>query len=367
MLAAFMRTHYRSGAQALDEREPHIGHRGLAIESAFTFERVYELIQRGIFRSRQRERALDKRVALDHFRRGESKRQPRLARRRLKHVHERVNATVHLAKWIALSRVGRAKIDAFGHLSIQRDMHRMIDELVDAFILYRGNGHHGNAERGLELVDAHRTAIGAKLVHHVQRKHHGNIELHELQRKIEVSLDIGRVNDVDNGCGRIVDKKIARNDFLIRIRRQRIDARKVDHGRLGMAPQLAFLFVNRHTREIAHMLVRARELVEERSFAAVLVARQGERYRLSLRDGLTHVANALVARSARLANARMPGVNHRRNGRGTIRRRGELVDGRYRHLLGIGNAQSKLIAAQLNLQRVAHGRHFAQPHADTRR
>ena len=77
-------------------------------------------------------------------------------------------------------------------------------------------GTTGNAERGLELIDAHRAAIGAKLVHHVQRKHHGNIELHELQRKIEVSLDIGRVNDVDNGCGRIVDKKIARNDFLIR-------------------------------------------------------------------------------------------------------------------------------------------------------
>ena len=55
MLAALMRAHYRSSAQALDEREPHIGHRGLAIESAFTFERVYELIQCGIFRSRQRE------------------------------------------------------------------------------------------------------------------------------------------------------------------------------------------------------------------------------------------------------------------------------------------------------------------------
>ena len=177
-------------------------------------------------------------------------------------MHERVNATVHLAKWIALSRVGRAKIDAFGHLSIQRDMHRMIDELVDAFILYRGNGHHGNAERGLELVDAHRSAVGTKFVHHVQRKHHGNIEFHELQRKVEVSLDVGRVDDIDNDRGRIVDEKIARNDFLIRIRRQRIYARKVNHGRLGVATQLAFFFVDRHAREIAHMLVRACELVE---------------------------------------------------------------------------------------------------------
>ena len=115
------------------------------------------------------------------------------------------------------------------------------------------------------------------------------------------------------------------------------------------------------------MLVCARELIEKRSFAAVLVACQSERYRLALRDGRAHIANALVTRSARLANARMPGGNHRRNGRGTIRRRGEFVDGRYRHLLGIGNAQSKLVAAQLNLQRVAHGRHFAQSHTDARR
>ena len=367
MFAAFMRAHYRGSAQSLDEREPHIGHRGLAIEPAFTFERVYELIQRGIFRRGQRKRALDKRVALDHFRRGEPKRQPGLARRRLKHVHERVNATVHLAKRIAFSRVGRAEIDALGYLSIQRDMHRMIDELVDAFVLYRGNGYHGNAKRGLELVDAHRTAIGAKFVHHVQRKHHGNIELHELQRKVEVSLDVGRVDDIDNGSGRIVNEEIARNDFLIRIRRQRIYARKVDHSRLGVATQLAFFFVDRHAREIAHMLVRACELVEERGFAAVLIAGQGERYGLALRDGRAHIANALVARSARLANARMPGGNHRCDGRGAIRRRRELVDRRYRHLLGIGNAQGEFVAAQLNLQRVAHRRHFAQSHADARR
>ena len=115
------------------------------------------------------------------------------------------------------------------------------------------------------------------------------------------------------------------------------------------------------------MLVRACELVEERGFAAVLIAGQGERYGLALRDGRAHIANALVARSARLANARMPSGNHRRDGRGTIRRRGELIDRRYRHLLGIGNAQGKLVAAQLNLQRVAHRRHFAQSHADARR
>ena len=60
MFAAFMRAHYRGGAQALDEREPHIGHRGFTIEPAVTFERVYELIQRGIFRRGKRKRALDK-------------------------------------------------------------------------------------------------------------------------------------------------------------------------------------------------------------------------------------------------------------------------------------------------------------------
>ena len=98
-------------------------------------------------------------------------------------------------------------------------MHCMVDKLVDAFVFHRRNRHHGNAKRSLELVDAHRAAVGAKLVHHVQRKHHRNIELHELQREIKIAFDIGRVNDIDNGRRLLIDEEIARDHLFARVGR----------------------------------------------------------------------------------------------------------------------------------------------------
>ena len=69
-----------------------------------------------------------------------------------------------------------------------------------------------------------------------------------------------------------MDDKIARDDFLLRVRTQGVNARQVDDGAALLVAHLAHLLIDGHTREVAHVLVGAGEGVEQRRLAAVLVA-----------------------------------------------------------------------------------------------
>ena len=37
-----------------------------------------------------------------------------------------------------------------------------------------------------------------RLVHHVQRKHHGNAQFHNLHGEVHIAFNVGAVDDVDN-------------------------------------------------------------------------------------------------------------------------------------------------------------------------
>ena len=272
-----------------------------------TLEGLDEAGERLALAFRDGELAFDQRVALDHLRRGEAHGQARRLRIGIDEVHERVNAAVHLAERIARLLACGAKVDVPGDFAVHRNVHRVVDKLVDTLVLHRRNGHDRNAERRLEFVDAHRAAVCGELVHHVEREHHGNIEFHQLQREIKVALDVGRVDDVDDRGGLLLDEEVARHDLLVRVRRERVDAGKVDHRRLGMAAQLALLFVDSDAGEVSDMLICACELVEQRGLAAVLVAGKRKGNRRALRQRLTEVADVVVACRAHLADARVRG------------------------------------------------------------
>ena len=93
------------------------------------------------------------------------------------------------------------------------------------------------------LVDAHRAAVAAHFVHHVQRQNHGDIQLHQLHGQVEVALnivdatniernlyltiqlhqlhgqvevalDVGGVHDIDDAGGLFADDELAGDDLL---------------------------------------------------------------------------------------------------------------------------------------------------------
>ena len=363
-------------AQVRQEGEAHVGQRRLGIHAGVGLHGGRQLAHRRDGGFRQVELAGDQLVALDHLRGGKTRWDGRLLGVRLDDVRRGMDAAVHRAERVVLLRACGAEVDAAGRLVEARHMQGVVDQLVDALVLRRGNGHHGNAQLSLELVHAHGAAVGLDLVHHVERQHHGDAQLHDLHGQVQVALDVGAVDDVDDSVGFLVEQEVARDDLLVGVRRQRVHARQVGDGGLGVPADGAVLAIDRDAREVADVLVRARELVEQRGLAAVLVAHQREGERAGLRGGAARVGAVGLLGRAELAEA---GVRQRgavgtgcgsRGGTGGLRAR-DIGAGRGvgailqverpdMHVVGFAQAQRQLVAAHRHLNRIAHGGRFLQ-------
>ena len=284
-------------------------------------------------------------IALNQLGRREAHRNMRRCSMVLNQVGNTVDAAVQRA---AVRAVGRAKVQATGALAESCHVQGMLHELADTLVAGGANGNDRHAQQALEQIDVHGAAVGRYLVHHVERDDHGAIELHELQRQIQIALDVGGIDDVDNRIGVLIKDELAADNLFARVRRQRIDAGKVGDARLGMVANGAVLAVNRHTGKIADMLVGARQLVEQRSLAAVLVAGKGKMQRRAL----GHSRLGRAGRIRALAQCRV----FRRADCGVNARAGiGVVDIHELNAGGIVLAQRQLVAAQSNLERVAHG------------
>ena len=262
----------------------------------------------------------------------------------LDEVQNAVDAAVHRAAVVILA----AKIHPPGAFLILCHMDGVVYQLVHALVLGGRDGDDRDAQHGFHLVDAHRAAVAAHLVHHVQRQHHGNIQLHQLHGQVEVALDVGGVHDIDDAGGLFADDELPGDDLLAGIGGHRIDARQV--GDLGLRVPLdgTALAVHRHARKVAHVLVGAGELVEQGSLAAVLVARQRKGQGLILRQGMLPLLGVVLAA---LAKTRV--LHHLFRHRG-VHRRG-LFGGGHGDLCRVVQTQGQLIAVDAQLHGVAHG------------
>ena len=176
-----------------------------------------------------------------------------------------VDAAVH-------RRIVRAEIRHLGQHLSARGGDGLVGQLAHAFAPGGGDGDDGNAERRAHFLHVDRAAVGAHLVHHVERQHHRYAQLKELEREVEIALNVGRVHDVDDAVRLFVQNEIARDDLLLRVGAQRVNARKIHNRAAFFIADLAYFLVDRHAREIAHVLIGAGEGIEECRFAAVLVA-----------------------------------------------------------------------------------------------
>ena len=275
VLAALMRLDHTGGAHILDKGKAHIGKSAQTIAARLLFHLTNDVLD-GIKLVLIETQGLDdQRVAFDEL----GGRKAQGDRCRLGMVLDQVCDTVDAAvKRTAIGAVGRTRteVDASWSLTIARDVHGVLHELADAFVLCRRDGNHGHTELAFEQVDVDGAAIGRDLVHHVKSDDHRSIEFHKLEREVEVALDIGGIDDIDHRIGLRIENKLAAYDLLSRIRRERVDAGQVGDRRLGVVADLAIFTIDRHAREIAHMLVGARKAVEQRCLAAVLVAGKGK-------------------------------------------------------------------------------------------
>ena len=160
----------------------------------------------------------------------------------------------------------------FGHLFCLCGLDGSIHHIFHAAATKRRSRNNRAAELLGQTVDINLVPVFLDQVHHVQSQNHRHAQVQNLTREVQVALKVGRVNQIDNSIGAAIKQVIARNDFFGRIRRERIDARKVGDNDLFVLGVLTLFFFDGNARPVANILVGARQVVEHRRLAAVRVA-----------------------------------------------------------------------------------------------
>ena len=96
-----------------------------------------------------------------------------------------------------------AEIKALWQLLVLRYLYGAAQKLAYTFAGVGGDGDNRYGQRILHRFDVDAAAAAGELVHHVEGNDHRDIQLDELQRKIQAAFDISCVNDVDN-CVRLI-------------------------------------------------------------------------------------------------------------------------------------------------------------------
>ena len=345
VLAALVRLDHAAPAHIADKAKAHVGQRGQAVGACLALHLSNDVLDGVELVTIQVKCFGYQLIALNQLGRREAHRNMRRCSMVLNQVGNTVDAAVQRA---AVRAVGRAKVQATGALAESCHVQGMLHELADTLVAGGANGNDRHAQQALEQIDVHGAAVGRYLVHHVERDDHGAIELHELQRQIQIALDVGGIDDVDNRIGVLIKDELAADDLFARVRRQRIDAGKVGDARLRMVANGAVLAVNRYAGKVADVLVGARQLIEQRGLAAVLVAGEGEMQRRAL-------GHSRLGRAGRIRALAQCRVFRRADCGVNARARIGVVDIHELNAGGIVLAQRQLVAAQSNLERVAHG------------
>ena len=186
----------------------------------------------------------------------------------------------------------------FVHQRIGAGMPLVVDggvqQNIQPFALPCGYGDDGDAQHLRQAVQVDLHAPLFDDVHHVQRHHHGLVQLQKLQGQIQAALDGGGVYHVDDHVYLVAEDKVARNRLFHRVRGQRVGA-----GQVHQADLLPVVFdgalhlFHRHPRPVRHLQICARIGVEQRRLAAVGVADKADGHGISALGGpfffVTHV------------------------------------------------------------------------------
>ena len=111
----------------------------------------------------------------------------------------------------------------------------LLEELLDALVLKSGDHHDRAAELLGELVRVDLIAVLLDQVGHVEGNDHGQAGLDNLKRQVQVALEVGGVDHLDDNIGLAAHEVIARALLLGAVGGKRVDAGEVRDGNVLVA------------------------------------------------------------------------------------------------------------------------------------
>ena len=111
----------------------------------------------------------------------------------------------------------------------------LLEELLDALVLKSRDHHDRAAELLGKLVRVDLIAVLLDQVGHVEGNDHGQAGLDNLKRQVQVTLEVGGVDNLDDNIGLAAHEVIARALLLGAVGGKRVDAREVRDGNVLVA------------------------------------------------------------------------------------------------------------------------------------
>ena len=111
----------------------------------------------------------------------------------------------------------------------------LLEQLRDALVLKSGDHHDRAAELLGELVRVDLVAVLLDQVGHVEGDDHGQAGLDNLKRQVQVALEVGGVDNLDDNIGLAAHEVIARALLLGAVGGKRVDAGEVRDGNVLVA------------------------------------------------------------------------------------------------------------------------------------
>ena len=111
----------------------------------------------------------------------------------------------------------------------------LLEKLLDTLVL-KGRDHHDRATELLgELVRVDLIAVLLDQVGHVEGDDYGQAGLDNLKRQVQVALEVGGVDNLDDHIGLAAHEIIARALLLGAVGGKRVDTREVRDGNVLVA------------------------------------------------------------------------------------------------------------------------------------
>ena len=111
----------------------------------------------------------------------------------------------------------------------------LLEQLLDTLVLKSRDHHDRAAELLGQLVRVNLIAVLLDQVGHVEGNDHGQAGLDNLKRQVQVALEVGGIDDLDDNIGLAAHEVIARALLLGAVGGKRVDAREVRNGNVLVA------------------------------------------------------------------------------------------------------------------------------------